>query len=130
MSNNYVIKGDFTTYQTTMNQTANSLTRSYTTISGKVDENGNAIEETKNTMSTMIRESASGIEIGKVESKTKAQFSDTKLEFTNDTNVVASVDNGKFYGKDMELMESGSFKMGNQIWLRRGNGHLSLKSLN
>ena len=89
------------------------------------------ITKTDNNISAMIRQSIDGIEIGRNDngSKTKVELSTTKIEFSDENSIVASINSGKFSGKDMELEESGSFKMGSQIWLRRGNGHLCLKAL-
>lgn len=101
---------------------ADGLEKKFRTLNQSVADNQNYI-------STMIRESADGIEIGKSDSAVKAHFTNNKIEFTNETETIASIDQGKFYGKDLELMQEGSLRMGNQIWLRRGNGHLSLKSL-
>lgn len=108
--------------KTEINADLHQITAEFTTLNTKLDGSTQAV-------STMIRESADGIEIGRTDSRLKAQFNNDKIKFTENNTLVASIDNGKFYGTDMELTPSGSFKMGRQIWLRRGNGHLSLKAL-
>lgn len=105
-----------------LNAGMDQITAKFTTLETKMDGSTMAV-------TTLIRESADGIEIGKSDSALKAAFKNDRIEFTENSTVIAAIDQGKFYGTDMELTESGSFKMGNQIWLRRGNGHLSLKSL-
>lgn len=115
-------KDNLTALKAEINAGLNHITAEFTTLNNKVDGS-------TQTITTMIRESANGIEIGRTDSSLKAQFCSDKIEFTENNTLVASIDNGKFYGADMELTESGSFKMGRQVWLRRGNGHLSLKAL-
>lgn len=112
-------------------QSADSLTANFYQQNTTIVELDGKITKTDNNISAMIRQSIDGIEIGRNDngSKTKVELSTTKIEFSDENSIVASINSGKFSGKDMELEESGSFKMGSQIWLRRGNGHLCLKAL-
>lgn len=87
-------------------QTATQLEITFTRVNERIDGVGNDLADAVDEISTYIRASSDGVEIGKSDSPYMARLSNDRLEFTENSSVVAYISNNKLYVTSVEATES------------------------
>ena len=130
MLQNYVGKGEYTTYKQTVGtqiqQTKDDLTLTAQNLQTYVDSSTGEIRQFVNGVQTYMRYSTNGLELGAVGSAFKTKISNEKISFLQDGEEIAYISNRKLYITEAQITQRLLFGVGDTelfAWVTTETGY-------